>query len=37
MRSIGTPYLTHLKVSKLFGGEGVVGVNKLALGLIKLL
>jgi hypothetical protein len=37
MRSIGTPCLTHLKVSKLFGSEGPVGVNKLGFYLIKLL
>jgi hypothetical protein len=37
MRSIGTPRLTYLKVSKLFGSEGAIGVNKLGLGLIKLL
>jgi hypothetical protein len=37
MRSIKTPYLTHLKVSKLFGGEGPIGVSKLDFCLIKLL
>jgi hypothetical protein len=37
IRSIGTSCLTHLKVSKLFGGEGPVGVNKLDFCLIKLL
>jgi hypothetical protein len=37
MRTIENPRLTHLKVCKLFGGEGVVGVNKLDLSLIKLL
>jgi hypothetical protein len=37
MWSIGTPCLTHLKVSKLFGGEGPIGVNKLGFCLIKLL
>jgi hypothetical protein len=37
MRSIGTSYLTHLKVSKLFGGEESVGVNKLDFCLIELL
>jgi hypothetical protein len=37
MRSIGTPFFTHLKVSKLFSGEGPVGVNKLGFCLIKLL
>jgi hypothetical protein len=37
MRSIGTPCLTHLKVSKLFGSERPVGVNKLGFYLIKLL
>jgi hypothetical protein len=37
MRSIGTSCLTHLKVSKLFGGEGPVGVNKLDFFLIKLM
>jgi hypothetical protein len=37
MRSIGTSCLTHLKVSKLFDGEGPIGVNKLGFYLIKLL
>jgi hypothetical protein len=37
MRSIGTPCLNHMKVSKLFDGEGPVGVNKLGFCLIKLL
>jgi hypothetical protein len=37
MRNIGTPRLTQLKVSKLFDGEGAIGVNKLSLSLIKLL
>jgi hypothetical protein len=37
MRSIGTHCLSHLKVSNLFSSEGDVGINKLGLGLIKLL
>jgi hypothetical protein len=37
MRSIGTPCLTHLKVGKLLGGEGLVGLNKLDFYLIKFL
>jgi hypothetical protein len=37
MRSIGTPCPSHLKVSKLFGSEGPVQINKLDLCLIKLL